>query len=203
MKEIEKRTLPGQLCELRSSDASAGQVPTIYGYAAVFNTRSAPIGGLFVEEIMPGAFDGVLGDDVRALFNHDPNFVLGRTRSNTLQLTVDSRGLAYTITPPDTQTVRDMVLAPMARGDINGSSFGFRVAPDGDEWRQEGDLVVRTIHKFQTLFDVSPVTYPAYDESLSAQRSLTAWQQARDENAHVAAINQRRARERFLELLNI
>lgn len=203
MKDIEKRTLPGQLCELRSSDASAGQVPTIYGYAAVFNTRSTPIGGLFVEEIMPGAFDGVLGDDVRALFNHDPNFVLGRTRSNTLQLTVDSRGLAYTITPPDTQTVRDMVLAPMARGDINGSSFGFRVAPDGDEWRQEGELVVRTIHRFQTLFDVSPVTYPAYDESLSAQRSLTAWQQARDEQAHVAAINQRRARERFLELLNI
>jgi HK97 family phage prohead protease len=203
MNDIEKRTLPGQLCELRSSEAGAGQVPTIYGYGAVFNTRSAPIAGMFLEEILPGAFDGVLEDDVRALFNHDPNFVLGRTRSKTLQLSIDTRGLAYTITPPDTQMVRDLVLAPMARGDINGSSFAFRVAPDGDEWRQEGDLVIRTIHRIQTLFDVSPVTYPAYDESPSAQRSLTAWRQARDEKAHVAAINQRSARERFLELLNI
>ncbi|CAG9184257.1 HK97 family phage prohead protease [Cupriavidus respiraculi] len=203
MQDIEKRTLPGQLCELRSSEGGAAQPTTIYGYGAVFNTRSAPIMGLFVEEIAPGAFDDVLGDDVRALFNHDPNFVLGRTRSNTLQLTIDTRGLAYTVTPPDTQTVRDLVLAPMARGDINGSSFRFIVASDGDEWRQEGELVVRRIHRFRSLIDVSPVTYPAYDESPSAQRSLEAWRQAREEKAHIAAVTQRRARERILDLINI
>lgn len=201
MNDIEKRTLQGQPCELRSSEGD-GKVPTIYGYGAVFNTRSSPILGIFVEEIAPGAFDGVMNDDVRALFNHDPNFVLGRTRSKTLQLALDSRGLAYTVTPPDTQMVRDLVLAPMARGDVTGSSFRFRVAADGDEWRQEGELVVRTIHRFAELIDVSPVTYPAYDESPSAQRSLDAWRQARDDKAHVAAITQRRARERFLDLLN-
>ncbi len=203
MNDIEKRTLPEQLCELRSSSGGADAPPTIYGYGAVFNTRSAPIMGIFVEEIAPGAFDNVMGDDVRALFNHDPNFVLGRTRSKTLSLSLDSRGLAYTVTPPDTQTVRDLVLAPMARGDVNGSSFRFVVAPDGDEWRQEGPIVVRTIHSFSSLIDVSPVTYPAYDESPAAQRSLDAWRQARDDKAHVAAITQRRARERFLDLLNL
>lgn len=202
MNEIEKRTLPEQLCELRSSAGGAEALPTIFGYGAVFSTRSAPIMGVFVEEIAPGAFDDVMGDDVRALFNHDPNFVLGRTRSKTLSLSLDSRGLAYSVTPPDTQMVRDLVLAPMARGDVTGSSFRFIVAKDGDEWRQEGEMVVRTIHRFGSLIDVSPVTYPAYDESHSAQRSLAAWQQACESNAHLAAITQRRARERFLDLLN-
>jgi HK97 family phage prohead protease len=203
MKDIEKRTLSDQPCELRSSDGTEGKATAIYGYAAVFNSRSALIFGTFMEEIAPGAFDDVLGDDVRALFNHDPNFVLGRTRSKTLEISLDSRGLAYTITPPDTQTVRDMVLAPMARGDVTGSSFRFRVADDGDEWRREGEIVVRTIHKFASLIDVSPVTYPAYDDSHAAQRSLDAWKQADGEQLLSKAINERRARERLLEIINL
>lgn len=203
MIDIEKRTLPEQQCELRSSVDGETKTTTIFGYGAVFNTRSAVLGGIFVEEIMPGAFDGVIGDDVRALFNHDPNFVLGRTRSGTLTLALDARGLSYTASPPDTQTVRDMVLAPMARGDITGSSFRFRVAKDGDEWREEGPLIVRTIHKFAALVDVSPVTYPAYDESNVAQRSLAVWQQARADHIPARAVNERRARERFLEIINL
>lgn len=201
MKDIEKRTLVDQPCELRA--AQEGSPATIVGYGAVFNTRSALLFGTFQEEIAPGAFDDVMNDDVRALFNHDPNFVLGRTRSGTLQLSLDSRGLAYTITPPDTQTVRDMVLAPLARGDVTGSSFRFRVADDGDEWRREGEIVVRTIHRFSSLMDVSPVTYPAYDDAHAAQRSLDAWQQAEGRQLATKAISERRARERFLDLLNL
>ncbi|VVD76447.1 hypothetical protein PEP31012_00867 [Pandoraea eparura] len=200
MDYIEKRTLPEQPCELRSSGESGDPV-TIVGYGAVFNSRSALMFGMFVEEIAPGAFDDVMNDDVRALFNHDPNFVLGRTRSGTLRINVDQRGLAYTITPPDTQTVRDLVLAPMTRGDVTGSSFQFRVAQDGDEWREEGQIVVRTIRRFANLIDVSPVTYPAYDDSNASQRSLKAWKEARDDNLHVRAINERRARERLLDLI--
>ncbi|VEB57000.1 phage pro-head protease [Salmonella enterica subsp. enterica] len=79
--------------------------------------------GSFREIIRPGAFDEVLNDDVRALFNHDPNFILGRRSAGTLALTVDERGLRYDITAPETQTIRDLVLAPMQRGDINQSSF--------------------------------------------------------------------------------
>lgn len=199
MKDIEKRTLVDQPCELRA--AQEGEQATIVGYGAIFNTRSALIFGSFYEEIMPGAFDEVMGDDVRALFNHDPNFVLGRTRSGTLQLSLDSRGLAYTITPPDTQMVRDLVLAPLARGDVTGSSFRFRVADDGDEWRRDGDIVVRSIYRFSSLMDVSPVTYPAYDDAHSAQRSLDAWTQAEASRLATKAVSERRARERFLELL--
>lgn len=202
MTDIEKRTLLGQPCELRSSAENEG-VPTIVGYAAVFNSRSELLFGSFVEEIAPGAFDAVLGDDVRGLFNHDPNFILARTRSGTLKLSVDSRGLAYTIIPPDTQMVRDLVLAPLARGDISGSSFRFRVAPDGDEWRKEGDVVVRTIRKFEALLDVSPVTYPAYGESHAAQRSMNAWKEAFGGGGGPDGIEARSIRERELELIEL
>lgn len=205
MNEFELRTLENQPCELRMSVDGEVQHPQIIGYASVFNTRSALLFGSFVEEIAPAAFDDVLGDDVRALFNHDPNFVLGRTRSNTLRLEIDSRGLAYTIDPPDTQTVRDLVLTPLKRGDVTGSSFGFRVAADGDEWRREGEIVVRTIHRLAELRDVSPVTYPAYGDSHAAQRSLCSWKKKAEGIQELAAkaVNERRARERFLELMSI
>ncbi|MNU94910.1 Caudovirus prohead protease [compost metagenome] len=205
MKDLEMRMLGNQPCELRTSSDGEAQRPQIAGYAAVFNTRSALLFGTFVEEIAPGAFDDVLGDDVRALFNHDPNFVLGRTRSNTLRLEIDSRGLAYTIDPPDTQTVRDLVLTPLQRGDVTGSSFGFRVAPDGDEWRREGEIIVRTIHKLAELRDVSPVTYPAYGDSHAAQRSLDSWKKMAEgvQDLAAKAVNERRARERFLELTSL
>lgn len=203
MTDIEKRTLPGQLCELRALSDAADAPVRIEGYGAVFNQRSEVLGGVFVEEIAPGAFDDVLGDDVRALFNHDPNFVLGRTLSKTLALSIDARGLAYSITPPDTQTVRDLVLAPLKRGDISGSSFAFRIAPGGEEWREEGALVVRTITRFRSLLDVSPVTYPAYPDTQAAQRSLSAWKEAAGDGLHRRAIHQRAARERLIQLLNI
>lgn len=131
MSEIEKRMLPAQQCELRAVQLPDGQAgaPKIVGYAAVFNTRSDLLGGFFVELIAPGAFDEVLTQDTRGLFNHDPNYLLGRTTSGTLRLSVDARGLAYEIDTPDTLTIRDLVVAPIARGDMSGSSFAMRVAP--------------------------------------------------------------------------
>lgn len=110
--------------EIKIEKREDGEGPRIVGYAAKFNTRSNNLGG-FVEVIAPGAFDDVLDDDVRALFNHDRNFVLGRTKAGTLELTVDEVGLRYEISPPDTQTVRDMVIEPMGRGDVNQSSLRF------------------------------------------------------------------------------
>ncbi|NWN92290.1 HK97 family phage prohead protease [Marinobacter adhaerens] len=199
MSQAEKRAL---LCEVRAEQDEEGQPARIVGHGAVFNKRSDMIMGMFREEIAPGAFDDVLQDDVRALFNHDPSFILGRTRSKTLELSVDGDGLRYDIIPPDTQTVRDMVLAPLARGDITGSSFAFHVAPDGDEWREDEDgTIIRTINRFSRLLDVSPVTYPAYPDAGAAKRSL----EARCEEVRglaQRAVNQRRARERFLELIH-
>lgn len=146
--------------------------PTIVGYAAKFDTRSRNLGG-FVEVIKPGAFDDVLEDDVRALFNHDSNIVLGRTKSGTLKLTVDAIGLRYEITPPNSQTVKDLVIEPLKRGDINQSSFAFRVMSDGQSWDEAEDGVyIRSITRISRLADVCPVTYPAYDDTEAATRSL-------------------------------
>lgn len=148
--------------------------------------------GSFREIIKPGAFDDVLEDDVRALFNHDPNFILGRRSAGTLALSVDGKGLRYDITAPDTQTIRDLVLAPLSRGDISQSSFAFRVARDGEDWYQDEDgVVVREISKISRLLDVSPVTYPAYQEADSAVRSLAAWKEARDSGDLAKAVNQK------------
>ncbi|MCI8212589.1 peptidase [Pseudomonas sp. S25] len=205
MSEIEKRMLPAQQCELRAVQLPDGQAgaPKIAGYAAVFNVRSDLLGGFFVELIAPGAFDDVLAQDTRGLFNHDPNYLLGRTTSGTLRLTVDERGLAYEIDTPDTLTIRDLVVAPIARGDMSGSSFAMRVAPGGDTWHEEDGVVVRTIYKVAELRDVGPVSFPAYPDSSAAQRSLDAWKQAQNEGLEARAEFDRDARERLLNLLDL
>lgn len=201
MSQFELRTLSAQHCELRAVQGEDGEhrPPMIIGYGAVFNLRSELLGGQFVEEIAPGAFDDVLTQDVRGLFNHNPTYLLGRLPNGTLRLSVDARGLRYEIDPPDTQTVRDLVLTPLARGDMTGSSFTMRVAED--EWRQEGDLIVRTIRRISELRDVGPVAFPAYPDATAAQRSLDAWKQARDEDPSTRANNERDARARVLDLI--
>ncbi|MFT4271288.1 MAG: HK97 family phage prohead protease [Pantoea sp.] len=198
MNDRETRCYSGEV----RAEQQGEQPAHIFGYGSVFNSRSEPLWG-FREVIKPGAFDGVLGDDVRALFNHDPNFILGRSTSGTLSLSVDDKGLRYDITAPDTQTIRDLVLAPMQRGDITQSSFAFRVARDGERWYEDEEgIVIREINQFSRLFDVSPVTYPAYQEAESGVRSLKAWQEARESGALQKAINERMARERLLTLIN-
>lgn len=188
-------------CELRMGDAGEGEsVGKIAGLGAVFNSRSENLGG-FREVIKPGAFDDCIGDDVRCLFNHDSNILLGRTASGTLSLTVDEEGLRYEVLPPDTQLVRDMVLAPIARNDINQSSFAFRVAQDGDEWAHDDEgILVRTIHRCSRLFDVSPVTYPAYQAASVALRSAERWQRAVDEGVLKRALIDKQARQRVLDM---
>lgn len=179
-----------------------GDNNTIIGYGSVFNKRSENLGG-FREIIAPGAFDDVLNDDVRALFNHDANIILGRSSNNTLALSVDDEGLRYEITAPATQYVKDVVLAPMHRGDVRESSFHFRVARDGDTWEEDDEgVVIRTINRVQRLFDVSPVTYPAYPDAAAGMRSMNAWKEACQSGAVKRAINERQSRERVLALLN-
>ncbi|CQD39682.1 phage prohead protease%2C HK97 family [Yersinia enterocolitica] len=198
MSETEKRCYSGEVrAEQRENEPTR-----IIGYGSVFNIRSEPLWG-FREIIKPGAFDDVLGDDVRGLFNHDPNFILGRSSANTLTVSVDERGLQYNILAPDTQTIRDLVIAPMSRGDINQSSFAFSVARDGERWYEDEEgIVIREISKFSRLYDVSPVTYAAYQDADSGVRSMQAWQEARDSGALQQAINHKMARERLLTLIN-
>ena len=146
--------------------------PVIRGHAAVFN-EATDIGGFFREQVAPGAFKkSIKEDDVRALFNHDPNLVLGRNTSETLRLKEDDKGLAIEIDPPPTQFANDLMVL-MKRGDITQMSFAFQVM--GEEWEEnEGKLPLRTLKKLR-LFDVSPVTFPAYEGTDVAVRSLDAW----------------------------
>lgn len=148
---------------------------TLSGYAAVFYRADDPGTeyGLWagaVERIMPGAFDKAIeGDDVRALFNHDSNYLLGRTTSGTLRLSVDKIGLRYDIDLPDTQVGRDTATSA-DRGDISGSSFAFAIRESGAEWRRENGIEIRELRELE-LFDVSPVTFPAYKSTTVAVRS--------------------------------
>lgn len=145
----------------------------IEGYAALFNVLSLDLGG-FQETIAAGAFARALAKpttDVRALFNHDPNLVLGRSTAGTLLVEEDSQGMHIAIRPPDTQLGRDMPVL-MKRGDVNQMSFSFTVAQD--TWTQADPLMLRTVQDIEDLFDVSIVTYPAYPATRVQARGADA-----------------------------
>ena len=154
---------------------------TVFGYAAKFNTRSNNLGTddwQFYETILPGAFDDVLNDDVRALFNHESELILARSKNGqgTLQIGVDEVGLWYQFEAPDTQAGRDLIVS-LRRGDIDQSSFSFTVSKDGQSIVETtvGDgptILERTISKVSRLYDVSPVTYPAYEETEVDSRAM-------------------------------
>jgi len=155
--------------ELRATPEEVDRPSTISGYAAVFGQLSDDLGG-FRERIRPGAFaETIEADDIRALWNHDANYVLGRTANGTLILTEDDRGLRFTVTPPDTSWARD-ALTTIARGDVDQMSFGFRTPDGGDSWTSESGQAIRELVRVE-LFDVSPVTYPAYPQTSAEARS--------------------------------
>jgi HK97 family phage prohead protease len=165
-KQVERRFLPQ---EFRVADEN--QPPRISGYAAVFDSMSEDL-GFFREEIDSHAFDNVMGTspDVRALFNHDANCVLGRTKAGTLRLNLDARGLAYEIDPPDTQVARDLMVS-MRRGDVTQSSYAFIVKRD--QWTDNADgSITRRVLEIEELFDVSPVTYPGFASTSAQVHSL-------------------------------
>lgn len=157
--------------------------PVLTGYAVRYNTLSVDLGG-FREQILPGAFDKVLNrqrgkGDVVALFNHDPNQLLGRTSSGTLELASDDKGLRYTVSLPNTELGR-MIAEMTARKDLRGSSFAFTVDQKGESWAPgEDGKPRRSIREVTGLFDVSVVTHPAYASSTVAvaRRSMEAWMQ--------------------------
>ncbi|MBR1230216.1 HK97 family phage prohead protease [Bradyrhizobium sp. AUGA SZCCT0176] len=197
--DIERRTFAAEGLHIEKRDA--GEIRLV-GHAAVFNSLSEDLGG-FREQISPGAFaDAIETDDVRALFNHDPNFVLGRNRSKTLRMSEDARGLAIEIKLPDTQTVRDLVVAPIERGDVSQMSFGFSVKPGGQDWAKDDEgRVIRTLKRVR-LFDVSPVTYPAYQQTDIAVREMRSFQSKLQEQERLKVpMNLLRAREMLARAL--
>ncbi len=168
----EVRTFNVSDIEVRNDDGKN----VVVGYGAVFNSESNDLGG-FVEYIAPGAFDGRLEDDVRFLINHD-GLPLARTTNNTLRLSVDERGLKYEADMPETTLANDLMTL-LRNGTISQSSFAFTV--EEDSWENVEGRNIRTINKVSRLYDVSSVTYPAYNEAGSfALRSLENWQEEQE-----------------------
>jgi len=162
--------------------ADEGQPTRIAGYAAVYYRADDPgteyqlfsySNYSVVERLMPGCFDrAVKEDDVRALFNHDVNQILGRLRAGTCRLAIDATGLRYEIDAPDTTIARDLAES-LKRGDVTGSSFSFDYRSKSIIMQQDGDketdiLEVRDV----TLYDVGPVTFPAYTSTTAGVRSV-------------------------------
>lgn len=157
--------------ELRAEVTPRG---VLHGYAAVFD-QAADLRS-HLEMLASTAFKRALDDpktDVRSLWNHNADHLLGRQSSGTLKLGTDSRGLEFEVDLPDTGMGRDVrVLAE--RGDITGASFAF--VPDEDTWSQRSGRRVRTHTSVGRLLDVSPVTFPAYEGAGVALRSFPTGQ---------------------------
>jgi len=162
-----KERLAYEMSEFRSdsADVSGAEMSDLVGHAAVFDVETEIQGyfGSFRESIAQGAFTASIReqDDVRALFNHDPNQVLGRTHTATLKLKEDSIGLHCRISPPNTQLGRD-VSELVGRGDISQMSFGFIVRREEIIDDENEEMIHRRILEAE-LYDVSPVTFPAFD----------------------------------------
>lgn len=169
--ERERRFISAEACPVTVEDRD-GEGAVITGYASVFyvpDDRGTEY-QLFPdlkERIMPRAFNRALQEkhNAAALFNHEPNFILGRVASGTLRLSKDQRGLRYEVKPPAS---RSDVVESIRRGDVSGSSFGFRVLEQ--KFRTEEGVDIREIHSVE-LLDVSPVVYPAYQGTTTAIRS--------------------------------
>ena len=177
--EMQRRMLPiGTSFETRED----GDNLTIEGYFAVFNSIY-DMGSGMTESIAPGAFDGTISDDVRALVNHDTTLVLGRTQAHTLEIRQDKHGLwgKITINPNDGDAMN--LYERVKRGDVDQCSFGFEIVSEETEVRPDGS--VHWTLKEVNLFEVSACTFPAYKETnISARcaerdeikaRDLEAW----------------------------
>ncbi len=174
-RKIERRNFPVE--ELRAITDENG-LRHIIGYAAVFNSLSEDLGG-FREKIEPGCFSKTINsDDIRSLKNHNSDYVLGRNKSGTLILSEDQRGLKIDVIPPDAQWARDFMVS-IDRGDVDQMSFGFHKV--SDRWEGDYPNEVRTLTEVR-LFDVSPVTFPAYPDTEVGLRSLEEYRKSKDSN---------------------
>ena len=178
----------------------------IVGYAAVFydetpRTQFEVFDGL-IERIMPGAFDEAIKGDVRALFNHDPNHILGRS-PKTLRLSVDKRGLMFDADLPETVAAAS-VLAAVERGDVSGSSFTFRTRSRKFTMGEDGAPDIVELLDLE-VFDVGPVTFPAYKATTADTRSqgggiVAEWEAWKAERSRTPERDRCKLRARLAEL---
>lgn len=184
--------------ELRAAPEGSKSPGTMVGYAAVFEKYSADL-GYFREKLQRGCFTrAISASDVRALVNHDASQVLGRKSAGTLRMVEDEVGLRVEIDLPDTTVGRDTAEL-IRRRDIQGQSFSFTT--NIDQWDWSGETALRTVVEVDQLFDVGPVTYPAYEETSTAMRAFQARKEERSKPpVHTLDHERDTARLRLLEV---
>ena len=185
---MDHRYIPFEKMETRED----GEDLFLEGYFAVFNSVYELWQGA-TESIAPGAFDESVSDDVRALYNHNTDIVLGRTSAGTMEIKQDSHGLWGRIRINTNDGDAMNAYARIARGDITGCSFGFDIAAQETDYREDGS-VHWTITKVSPLYEISPCTFPAYQETVVSARKrdldeikrkrLEVWQHKAREKLH-------------------
>ena len=169
---MSKEIRSGEPVEIRAE----GDTISVSGYAAVFNSETI-IGGKYREQIAPGAFTNAIGrDDVMFLINHD-GLPMARTKSGTLTLAEDERGLYMSAELDSSDPDVRAIVPKMKRGDLDKMSFAF--SPEIQSWDDSGDMPLRTIRQ-ASLYDVSIVTYPAYQDTDIGLRSLSEFRSAQE-----------------------
>ena len=189
MKEMRKKKVDKEIrintTRIETRSDSEGKIKGLTGYAAKFNEESKPLrdwwGDEFVEVIVPGAFKNSLENNtIKALYNHNPDYVLGSTKSGTLRLEEDEIGLRFDLDLPNTQIANDLYES-VKRGDIDGVSFGFKVKED--KWTEvkmdDGWKTIRTLREID-LIEISPTAFPAYEQTEVDCRSLVKIKEQRD-----------------------
>ena len=162
---MEKRFLPQNFSEVRAIQEEEGPL-RITGTGIVLMERSIKM-GFFYEVLDSRSLDNVDADDAVSMFNHNAVYVLGSRRGQTMSLTLDARGMHYEVTPPDTQTIRDLVMTPIQRGDVRGSSFIFFSDKKKDVYWERGvdGEITRYVKNVQTVYEMGPVTTPIYPQT--------------------------------------
>jgi len=169
----ERRTFTGTVIARSEGENMPKEIG---GIAAVINSVTDL--GYFEEVIERGAFDNALNKeyDIRCLFNHEAELILGRTKANTCNVFVNGDGnLEYTWIPDYENPTHMSVVRSIMRGDITQSSFAFTIKEQ--KWSEStkyGSMGKRTITMIEDLYDVSPVTYPAYADTEADARSIVA-----------------------------
>lgn len=196
---IEKRTITGTIEYRAEGDAMPKQLG---GIAAVVNSVTDL--GYFEEVIAPGAFDYALQKDydIRCLFNHESELILGRTKANTCKVFVNAQGnLEYTWVPDYENPTHVSVVRSIMRGDITQSSFAFTIREQmWTESEKYGNMGKRVVNVIEDLYDVSPVTYPAYEDTEADARSII---KMRDEEREISDAEQSKASADIIKLIAI
>jgi HK97 family phage prohead protease len=196
---IEKRTITGTIEYRAEGDAMPKELG---GIAAVVNSVTDL--GYFEEVIAPGAFDYALQKDydIRCLFNHESELILGRTKANTCKVFVNAQGnLEYTWVPDYENPTHVSVVRSIMRGDITQSSFAFTIREQTwTESEKYGTMGKRVVNVIEDLYDVSPVTYPAYEDTEADARSII---KMRDEEREISDAEQSKASADIIKLIAI